>query len=286
MNLSKLLLVGLAAAAVAGCDEDGDLGVVDPGQNLAFIRYINAVNDTGALAFRIVDEPVENLPTFVNVAFRGVSSAGYQGITAGDRQVRVFPVSTNPAVASQRLIDQTIPFEAGQHYTLLHAGSARAADGDPAADRLLVIEDEFPAPGAGNIALRAINAMIGSGAVDLFVGVSNTDPIAAPVASVAAVDYGAASAYTTLPVRPAPPAADTLYKFSFTPTGDPGTVIGTGEPNRAGVAATATTTAQGGVRIENSVLTAVTFAASPDGSVPFATAANRTPAVGLFIDRP
>jgi hypothetical protein len=284
MKLSKLLLLGLATVAVAGCDDDGDLGVVNP-SNLAFIRYVNAVNDTGALAFRIVDEPVENLPTFINVAFRRASGAGYQGIAAGDRQVRVFPVSTNPAVASQRLIDQSVSFVAGQHYTLLHVGSARAADGDPTADRLLVIEDDFPAPGAGNIAVRGLHAAPGYGLVDVYVGVSNTDPLAAPVTSPIPVEFGQASAYATLPVRPAPPAADSLYAFSVVPSGV-GAAVVTATPNQAGTAPSGSVSAQGGFRVENSVLTAVFFDAAPDGSVPFATAANRTPAVGILIDRP
>ncbi len=66
MTLKKMALLGLAAIAAAGCSKD-DEGTTSIGPR-AFVRYINAVNDTLPLDARFVDEPVENLPTFLGVA--------------------------------------------------------------------------------------------------------------------------------------------------------------------------------------------------------------------------
>src|SRR5215213_8927946 len=129
MTFSKVLLLAMVVGVVAGCDDDGKLGVVEPGP-VAQVRFINAVPDTGSVNFRFVDN-LENLPTFLAVPFRGGSGL-YQGITPGSRAMRVFPLDTTVAGASTRLVDTTFTFQANQKYTIVYVGQTKAPAGDPA----------------------------------------------------------------------------------------------------------------------------------------------------------
>jgi len=276
MTLQKIVLLGIAAILVAGCSKD-DEGTTSIGPR-AFVRYINAVNDTLPLDARFVDEPVENLPTFLGVACRGGSGV-YQGVTAGERQFRVFPNDTTPAGASQRLIDTTLNLQANAYYTLLHVGSTRAGALNP--DRLIVMIDDPQVPvTAGTISVRAINASLDSGTVDIFIARSSVaNPVTGPATPRITLQPGTASGYVTLPALTAG-TADSLFRFAVA-RGGAATTFASTLVNQPGIAATGSVSAQPGVRVAGSVLTAVIFPASAPGSKCTAGA----PATGLFIDR-
>jgi hypothetical protein len=55
MKSYKILSLGLAVFALAACsDDDGVVGPVQEGPK-AFVRFINAVPDTGVVDFRFID---------------------------------------------------------------------------------------------------------------------------------------------------------------------------------------------------------------------------------------
>ena len=277
MKSYKILSLGLAVFALAACsDDDGVVGPVQEGPK-AFVRFINAVPDTGVVDFRFIDK-LENLPTFLGVPFRA-SSGVYQPIDPGTRPVRVFVNSTDPVAAQRMLIDSTITLAAGGRYTLVYAGRARGN-----ADRLAVIDDDatLPTPGT-SIAVRTIHAAVGTGAVDVYVANSGAaDPIAAKVGQFSNVAYLAKTAYSTLPVRSGTGA---LYLFGVANAGA-ATTLFSATPNQPGIPTPAgqLTSPQPGVQIAGSVLTAVMFPGATAGS-PAATATNQTPTVILFIDK-
>ena len=278
MKLSKVLLLAMVAGAVVGCDDDGKLGVTDPGP-LAKVRFINAVPDTGAVNLRFVDR-LENLPTFLAVPFRGGSGL-YQGITPGSRQMRVFPLDTTVAGASTRLVDTTFTFEANQSYTILYAGQTKAPNGDPLSDRLVFLRDDVPTPGSASIAVQVIHAAVGTGAVDVYIGRDTGTVVTAPVVSkISNLAYLARTAYTTLPPRPR--LTDSLYTVAVTAPGST-TKLFQSTPNEPGLPISGSVSAQAGVQIANSVMTVVLFPRSTAGTRA-ATTAPAPPAAAIFLD--
>jgi hypothetical protein len=278
MRLRNFVLLGAGAVAAAACEDDDGVSSVTRGPK-AFVRFINAVPDTGTVDFRFVDK-VENLPTFLGVTFRG-TSGGYQGVDPGTRPVRVFANDTTTAGAAQRLIDTTITLAADARYTLVYAGRARGN-----ADQLAVIEEEaaLPTPTAGQIAVKTIHAAVGTGPVDVFVGNSGGNPITAAVTKFSNVGYLATTTYANIATRPT--GAGNLYTFAVANAGTT-TAAFSATPNMPGAAAPAGQTygAQPGVQVSGSVLTAVVFPGATPGSRA-ATSTNQTPSVILVFDKP
>lgn len=265
---NKLMFVLMAGLLATGACKD-DSGVTEPRPipPAALVRFVNAIVDTGTVDLRFIDR-VENLPTFQGVRFRG-SSGVYQRVAPGNRAVRIFPYTTNVALASQRLIDTTITLNADQRYTLVYWGSARGN-----ADQLVVIQDvaSFPTPPAASTAVRALHADPSVGNADVFIGMSNTDPVAAVVQKISNVAPRTFSSYVNVPVGRAG-QSDSLYTFAVAAAGST-TPLYTATPNSPGAAAsTSTVGPQPGVRISGSVLTAVLTGAPVAGS-PSAAAAN------------
>jgi hypothetical protein len=278
MKPSRILLAAAALSVAACSDDDGDLGVVEPGE-MAMVRFINAVPDTGAVTLRFVDR-VENLPTFVAVPFRGGSGL-YQGVAPGARPTRVFPLATTVAGASTRLVDTTLTLESGRRYTILYAGRTLAGNTDPAADRLVLIADDVPSPGASNVALRVIHAAVGTGPVDVFLAKAGANAITSPaVTPLRNVAYLGQSAYLTLPTRPR--VADSLYTITVTGAGST-TALFSSTPNEPGAPVSNSISAQAGVQIANSALTAVIFPGATAGTRA-ATTTNTTAAAEAFLD--
>ena len=287
MRFRYLLLLGLTTLSVNACDDEG---VTDSTPApAALVRFVNAIVDTGAVDFRFVDR-VENLPTFLGVPFRG-SSGVYQRVTPGTRPVRIFPNSSNQALASIRLVDKTITLEANKRYTLVYAG--RAAGNQ---DTLVVIEEsvlDLPTPPAGSIAVRALHVAVGTGNVDVHIApdIATTDtirtrpdPVATATARITNVPYLAQTAYVNLPRR-APSDTLPLYTFGITPAGST-TLSFRARPNQPGAASTIPTVGpQPGVQIAGSVLTAVVFAAATPGSRSATPSSNTSPSVVLLIDK-
>ena len=143
---------------------------------LAFVRYINAVPDTLNTTVRFIDQIAFTPQTFVNVPFRGQGQGGYQGTEAKARKFRVFTADfTNytPEGNTPLLVDTTITFEAGKYYTLLHTGYART--GSTPRQRIVVLEDNIPTPGA-SVAVRTLNAAPDLGSVDVYYSATPTTP--------------------------------------------------------------------------------------------------------------
>jgi hypothetical protein len=286
MRFRNLVLLAIAATALSACEDE--TGVTGPRQlePAALVRFINAVADTGTVDLRFTDR-VENLPTLQGVPFRG-SSGVYQRVIPGARPTRIFPNSTDPAFASLRLIDTTVTLEANKRYTLVYAGQARGNQ-----DRLVVFEDplDLPAPPAGNMAIRALHAAVGTGSVDVHIApdraVNDTlkprpDPIATSAARITDVTYLELTPFVNVPIRP---SSDTLplMTFGVTPTGSTTLSFGS-RSTLTGAASTVSTVGPlPGIQIAGSVLTAVIFPAgttgSPSGSV------STTPAVILIPDK-
>jgi hypothetical protein len=178
------MLLGVAAAAFTACKSDevteSNLGPI------AGVRFINAVADTGALDIRMIDQ-IELSAVGNSLNFRGGTE--YYPTEAKARHIRVFPTSLNPAITSQILLDTTITITADTRVTLLLTGSARSKT-----LRFVVIEDDVTDPGAGNIAVRLVNAA--TGAVNGYVVTDSTSALGA-TPTQSNIAPLATSAYTT-----------------------------------------------------------------------------------------
>lgn len=288
MRLLQVCALGALVTAVAcGRDTGGTLQTPDP---LAGLRYVNIVPDTGGLDFRVIDV-VSNAPNTYNATFRtggnpyGVSTAflpPHFGVMAGTRQIRVFPNSSNPDVASQIVLDTTYTFVQGVNYTVYLYGYARTA-GNPRV-RALITVDTVPAPGATKIAMRVLNlipttagAPSPTGAVDLWL---TTQATAAPFAGTATfgnVGFAGLTNYVA--------SQDTLatLKLSATATGTNTPVLFSANLP-AGTIGTATNDPIPGSSIARTGFTAVLVPQSVAGSAAPQTAAFTTPTVLYMID--
>lgn len=282
MRYKLMIALALAMLGASACKDKSGVTGPKPIPPAALVRFVNAVVDTGIVDFRFIDR-VENLPTFQGVRFRG-SSGVYQRVTPGNRAVRIFPYTNDVTLASARLIDTTITLAANERYTLVYWGQARGN-----ADRLLVIQDvaTLPTPPAGNTAVRALHADPAiTTSVDVYVGKSNTDPVANTVAKLSNVAPRTLSPYVNVPVARAG-QSDSLYTFAVTPAGST-TATYTSTPNVPGSNPTVPTTGpQPGVQISGSVLTAVLTGTATPGS-PAASSANvaTSARVVLLPDKP
>ena len=266
MRFLRVLVVGVAVAAVGACNDDEITNTTPP--PLAGVRFINAMGDTGAVDIRMIDQ-VEWSAIALTLAFRGGTE--HQPTEAKARRIRVFPTSRNPVITSNFMLDTTITFAANQNYTLLLTGSAKNNT-----DRFLLLTDDVAAPAAGSIALRAVNAgcgTAGSPNVDFLAGADSTT-LAAFASNVAP---NTASAYQ------ARTAGAMLGRFNTT-------VAPTRVAQAAGPVAPATPTGArpaAGVNSAGTVLSAYCFPRFVPGSsvAPLDTATVNTPGVVYFVDR-
>jgi hypothetical protein len=184
MRLSRLITLAIALTALIGCGSDD---ITNPSKPpLGDVRFINAVADTGNVDITMIDQ-IEWSAKALNLAFRGQATQ-YWPTEAKTRHIRVFATSRNIAVTSGVLLDTQVDITAGSRVTLLLTGSARAGTLN-----LVKIDDGGPAPAAGQIGVRMVNAS--TGAVDAYLVTAPTDPVTgAPFA--ANVGANAASAYT------------------------------------------------------------------------------------------
>lgn len=262
MRLSRLatLLIAVAAASACGSDE-----VTDPAlPPLAGVRFINGLADSSAVDVRMIDQVSFSLNGVQAVAFR--SGTEHQPVEAKARQIRVFPNNISPAITSAFMVDTTISFAANSRYTLLLTRET------PTKVHLVVISDDAPAPAAGQIAVRAVNAS--TGAIDAYLVTAVADPVAPP-ATAANVGAFGTSGYVG---RAAGNAA-----VRVTPAGS-----GTVAASTAGPTATAPLAGQLPAAAVNSAGTAFSvyyFPRSVAGTSAPQTAAFNVPAVVWFVDR-
>jgi hypothetical protein len=166
MRLKSVVMLCLAGAVFAGCDDDDVTSVTPP--PLAGVRIVNAVAEGWALDVRAVDQ-VEWSPYANGLAYRN-ATIHFATEAGKPRQIRIFPTSTVAEVTSQILHDATLTFQPNARYTLLITGSVAANN-----VRFEVIEDDISPPAAGQIGVRLVNT---SGASrDGYLVAAATDPV-------------------------------------------------------------------------------------------------------------
>ena len=275
MTSLRSLVVCAAALAIVGCKKDATFS--EPLPDYGKIHWLNAVPDTGQQDMRVIDIP-SNAALF-DANFRG-STMFYQPIQAGTRTVRIFNSSTDPVIASQVLQESSLPVTRDSGYTFIHAGFART--GGTPARTVLIIRDFPPTPAAALVAVRAINAGAGLGAVDVWAVKRPVVPAGADslpdTRGASNVAFGTASAYITLAVDAV--AADSI-RVVFTTTGSKTVLASVLVP--PGVAGTTAADPIAGARVAGSVLTAVLVPRSVVGSQ--APAGFTTPSAIYFVDR-
>lgn len=271
MRLTRLAMLTLGAALTAACSEPSNDPTTPDVPPLAFVRYINAVPDTLNTTVRFTDQVQWSPMTFVNVPFRGLGQGNYQPTQAGSRKFRVFTTdATNFSTAGNTviLVDTTLTFEAGKYYTLLHMGYARA--GSTPRQRIVAINDVHPNPGA-QVAVRAIHAALGVGAVDIYATATATSPISGtPLFRNVATE--AVSPYANVNAA--------AFATQIAAAGGTTALVAAAAP--AGTAGTTQLNPIAGATIAGSVLSAVAFPASPANS---AGARFSTPGIVYFIDK-
>ncbi|HEX6308598.1 MAG TPA: DUF4397 domain-containing protein [Longimicrobiales bacterium] len=281
MKYWKLLVGLLLLPAFTACDDSGVTGPRSRG-DVAPVRVLNAAIDVGPVDFSFIDEP-ENLPTFKGLAPRAHSGM-YQGVLTGTRPLRVFPNNDTLSVTSTILVEQQLPLATGNRYTLVYAGSATAGT-----DQVVVLNDPatMPAPAAGNIGIRVLNAGTGMGSVDVYVVPVAATTTATPAdwqTNNAGVISGVGELTQTTHAN-LPALADGFYRFVVTAAGS-STPLFAATPNLPGAAAPAGASYgdQPGVRISGSVLTLVVASGTVSGTRG-STTANQSPTAFLWIDK-
>lgn len=261
----RLLFIVPLLVVVGACDDDGiSVNTVEPA---ALVRFVNAAPQPGVVDLRFIDQ-VESLPLFLEVGFGQNSGAGYQRVKPGTRHLRVFPNSTDPEVASTRLVDNPgFSLTANERVTLLLTQDGGSHQITRLADPATI--ERAP---AGQIAVKVLHAAASQPvAVDVYV-------VATPVPAdwrtnnahvFTNVAYQSTTGYVNVPVL----EGTSLYHFIATPAGDNSTLLFNNAPDQPGATSTqATAGPLPGVRIPESVLTAVL--------VPGAS-----PSISLLIDR-
>jgi hypothetical protein len=269
MTASKVLALGFCVASLAACGRDIDGTPFEP-DPLAAVRFVNAVPDTIALDYRIVDI-VTNAGSF-NAAFR-TNQPFYTAIVAGPHTIRVFLSSTDVAVTSTMVSEVTHDFVEGASYTFIHRGFMRS--GQAPATEIEIVQDDPPAPAAGQVALRALHLGAGMGDLDVFVGTDATagnTPGATP--TWANVAYGTFTPYVQVDTA--------ALRFAATAPGTTTPLIVDNTAAPAGADTVGTSSRIPGVRTAGSVLTVVILPPSVVGSM---AASFTTPGFAFLFDR-
>ncbi len=279
---SKVAALCALAVTASACSQDEVIQT----ENIptAGVRFINAVPDSSGgkgMDLRFVDI-VENNAHF-NVPFRGniVTTGGvpastlieFRGARAGQRRFRIFLSDSIQSIASTVVKDTTVTLEAGKLYTALLWGNARTAP----ALRLTFREETPPDPGAGNVALRVINAT--GSAIDVRSYLSTaTLPATANFANVGPLTT------TSWITVPASTLGTTTYRFNVQPAGG-GTALFADATALPGQAATVDIEATPGTSVAGSAVTAIIFPRSTVGARTPQTAAFQVPAISFVWDR-
>ena len=163
--MNRLQRIGLLVPALvlAACNgQDAGVTVTNLGP-LAYVRFVHAVPDRGPITGRWVDK-VENwvgTPTSgsaLGISYRAVTP--FQGVSAGSRHFRLFPATTNVDSTQMVLADVTSDLAANTYYTFLFTGY-RTCNGASPAEQVVRITETHPTIGAGQYALRVIQAAPG-----------------------------------------------------------------------------------------------------------------------------
>jgi hypothetical protein len=264
MRLSRVIFAGIVALSLAGCGEDPVSKQIAPEPSAA-IRWINAVPDTVAMDYRIVDYPSN--ASEPALAFQSVSG-NWRIIPAGTHQVKAFFFCSaalaglswcaDAGVVSQVVDEATLNLGVDKKYTILHYGFAKA--GSTPQKSLQVIEDVLPTVPAGQVAIRVINAAPAFGSINVYASTATaTGGAVTGIPAFTSVAPGAATPWVNFPVA----TGSSSYRFAATST-TATTVLADflATPGVAATAATATTGALDavpGTRQAGSALTIVVF---------------------------
>jgi hypothetical protein len=258
MSLLRFASVAVAAATVVGCSHDIG-GTTTPIPDLAYVRYVHAMPDTGEVDVHLVDA-VENLnfadPNTGFTPYRTVST--YTGIASGSRHFRVFTnmQSTDINVVSQVILDTTVTLAPKTYYTILHTGYAR--NGATPHQHFVVLTDAPPSVTTSQVAIRAIVAAPGIGPVDVYKTADTATATALPASpAFSAVAYGTPTAFSNFSTGAA------AFRVFGTGTTTP-TISKTQAP--AGAAQQALLDPVAGVTVGGTALTAFIFPAGVAGS--------------------
>jgi len=262
--------------ALVACTE-AKQGVLQPQGPLAGLRYVNLVNDTGAVDFRIVNF-IGDAPTAGAATFRtggqpqGLSTnflPPHWPVEAGrEVHVTVFMNGLDPAVSSLVVFDTTCTFAENVNYTFFLYGNARGA-----AVHAKVTVDTLPAP--AGVAFRVIN--MGAAAVDVDVVAQAAVAPLPGTANFANVAVGAVTAYTNFAV------SGTLKATATAPGTRTPFLYSANAP--AGVVGTTTVNPVAGTLVAGTAISAVVVPASVVGSTAPQTAAFLVPTILFMIDR-
>lgn len=180
-RITSAFLALVSAATIAACDDDDDdpIGV---GNNNTTVRFFNAAS--GGLNLDIAQAGTVGAGN-ANLGFGSASSC--TRVNNANHQLAV-----RTANSTTSLPGFSPAFAAGGTYTVLVTGTATAPV-------FTTLDDEFDAPGAGNAAVRIINATstatTGAGSYDIYVNPTAT--LGTPNAT--AVQRNAQSSYLTVP---------------------------------------------------------------------------------------
>jgi hypothetical protein len=172
----------MSAATVAACDDDDDDGPVGTGNLNTTVRFVNVTS--GGLNLDIAQNGTVGTGNS-NIAFGSASSCTRVNNANSQLAVRTAGSTTSlPGFAPS--------FAANGTYTVLVTGTATTPV-------FTTLNDQFTTPGAGNAAVRIVNATTaataGAGSWDIFV-----NPAATPgTPNATAVGRNTASAYLTVP---------------------------------------------------------------------------------------
>ncbi len=281
-HLPGALVAALAGGVVAGCDDDGvTVNTPDPA---ALVRVVNVNVDTGTVDFRFIDR-VENLPTLQGVPF-ATSSGMYQPVAPGSRPLRVFPFSNDINVTKTMLYDGQVALTVDARYTIVYAGRVGTGQAE-----LTTLEDPPPpTPPAGQIAIKALHAAFGTGAVDIHIvpvasaEAPTPDDFATNSAGVIRnVGYLQQSTYVNVPALPT--SGTPLYRFVVTAAGSTTELFAT-TPDQPGIPTPPGQLygARPGVQVAGSVLTVVLAPGTVPGTRE-STTANQAPSVFMIPDK-
>ncbi len=147
MRLSSVVMLGLVAVVLTGCDDDDITGTSRP--PLAAVRIVNANTEGWAVDIRSITQ-IQWAPVANNLGYRGTTV--YYATEAGkELAFRVFPTSTQAAETSRILLETSFTFQEGQRYTVVLVGSVTGTL------QFLIINDDFAPPPADNISIRFVN---------------------------------------------------------------------------------------------------------------------------------
>ena len=171
------------------------------GSDRSNVRYVHVAASSGS-ADVALDVAVDGKIVASNLAYEGVSPASaYLAVSAGSRKVQMSTTGT-----TDDLINSTISFASGRHYTLLATGFVTLPSNANANFNMaaVLLTDDNSAPPSGNAKVRIMHAAPFDGVdpngtnLDVYIVAPGTD-ISGVAPTIANLPYGQASSYQSVP---------------------------------------------------------------------------------------